>query len=721
MRRLYFSFIALLIFISLGAQNRYIEIEGESIIIEEDIEYFFEPSGVQNINLYEGKILLKSFTLPVEINVPEYNPVTGVKLNTNNLPMLVGETETLTATVLPAEATNKSVSWQSSDNETVTVDEDGKIEALKEGRAYITVTTVEGKKLAGCFVGVYDESQNFDVVMLDYGSNKSEINKIIREHLELGIGDANNLTNSVPVKLVSDFTYEKAKELSDALNNAGATAYWGNGLATEIFSVITLKNGKDIIAQAKIVSSYMNISQVSARSYFKEEPPLVIGNSWNYYQAGDLADLLQDTGANAIRWQNGKTGIYISDNNIILFENTSVQINHFIYPKDAGDKNLIWESSNTAIATVDNNGVVTGHAIGEAVITVTIEGSDQSSSCRVLVRKDEIPELELSKYELSIKENESSTIEITAGSGDYTISIDNPSVASVSLTDSEITIVGLTKGSATLTVKDNYSEWEKTVNIIVKKLSYVRFTTNKPQGEIMILDFAVAKEADKADCWIDLNNNGIRDEGEDIKSFTSSSNTSLGHYEVDAPIVTVYGEITAFVGGYNLVGGRGVGAGITSIDFSNNKGLTVVTINYCGELTNVDFSKNLALTSVRFDLCGLNSIDVTKNINLLGLTLYSCYEINNIDITNNTKLRSLNLAYTIVSQLDVSNNSELYYLRWDIRGIASYAPDAVNKVINDLPNRSRENEGSLYLKNGTEISEEEITTLANKNWELILM
>ncbi len=237
MRRLYYTIIAILTFLSLGAQNRSIEIEGESIMLEQDIEYFFEPSGVQNINLYEGEILLKSFTLPVEINVPEYNPVTGVKLNTNNLPMLVGEVATLTATVLPAEATNTNVIWQSSDNEVVSVDEDGTVEALKIGNAHITATTIDGRKLAGCLVGVYDESQNFDVVMLDYGSNKVEIVKIIREHLELGLGDANNLTNSVPIKLVSDLTYEKAKGLSDALNDAGATAYWGNGIATDIFSV----------------------------------------------------------------------------------------------------------------------------------------------------------------------------------------------------------------------------------------------------------------------------------------------------------------------------------------------------------------------------------------------------------------------------------------------------------------------------------------------------
>ena len=79
--------------------------------------------------------------------------VTGVELNRNTLTLLVGNTETLRATVLPAAATNKTVSWKSSNNMVATVD-DGKVTAIAEGSATITVTTKDGNKTASCALTV---------------------------------------------------------------------------------------------------------------------------------------------------------------------------------------------------------------------------------------------------------------------------------------------------------------------------------------------------------------------------------------------------------------------------------------------------------------------------------------------------------------------------------------------------------------------------------------
>lgn len=58
--------------------------------------------------------------------------------------MVADEIETLTATVGPANATNKEVTWTSSDESVVTVDENGGVTAIAEGTAIITVETVDG-------------------------------------------------------------------------------------------------------------------------------------------------------------------------------------------------------------------------------------------------------------------------------------------------------------------------------------------------------------------------------------------------------------------------------------------------------------------------------------------------------------------------------------------------------------------------------------------------
>ncbi len=80
-------------------------------------------------------------------------PVTSVSLDQTSLEMLVGDEVTLTATVSPADADIKTVSW-SSDNEVVATVADGKVKAVGAGDATITVTTTDGGKTATCAVTV---------------------------------------------------------------------------------------------------------------------------------------------------------------------------------------------------------------------------------------------------------------------------------------------------------------------------------------------------------------------------------------------------------------------------------------------------------------------------------------------------------------------------------------------------------------------------------------
>ena len=80
--------------------------------------------------------------------------VADVRLDNNTLTLTVGETRSLTATVLPENATNQNVSWRSSNNNVATVDEDGVVTAISEGTATITVTTQDGGRVAECFVTV---------------------------------------------------------------------------------------------------------------------------------------------------------------------------------------------------------------------------------------------------------------------------------------------------------------------------------------------------------------------------------------------------------------------------------------------------------------------------------------------------------------------------------------------------------------------------------------
>ena len=80
--------------------------------------------------------------------------VTGVTLNKTMLVLYTGGSETLKATVAPANATFKYVTWKSSNPAVATVDANGKVTAKSLGMADITVTTKDGGYTATCRVGV---------------------------------------------------------------------------------------------------------------------------------------------------------------------------------------------------------------------------------------------------------------------------------------------------------------------------------------------------------------------------------------------------------------------------------------------------------------------------------------------------------------------------------------------------------------------------------------
>ena len=96
------------------------------------------------------------FTASCLVNVvPAYIAVQSVSLDKDSLLIVIGQTDTLTATVLPDRATDKSVSWSSSKPDVVTVN-NGIITTVGLGDAVITVTTKDLNLTAQCFVSVVE-------------------------------------------------------------------------------------------------------------------------------------------------------------------------------------------------------------------------------------------------------------------------------------------------------------------------------------------------------------------------------------------------------------------------------------------------------------------------------------------------------------------------------------------------------------------------------------
>ena len=94
--------------------------------------------------------------------------VTGVSLSPQSKTVDVGASFTLSATVSPSDATNKDVVFSSSDTSIASVDESGKVMGKKEGKATITVKTVQGRKTASCQVTVKKAAQVVTVSKTSY-------------------------------------------------------------------------------------------------------------------------------------------------------------------------------------------------------------------------------------------------------------------------------------------------------------------------------------------------------------------------------------------------------------------------------------------------------------------------------------------------------------------------------------------------------------------------
>ena len=102
-------------------------------------------TGTAVITAKTSNGLTDTINVTVTVN-PNIIKATGITMTTKSLTLTEKETGTLSATILPANTTDKTISWTSSDTAIATVDSTGKVTAVAEGIATITATTVNGLK-----------------------------------------------------------------------------------------------------------------------------------------------------------------------------------------------------------------------------------------------------------------------------------------------------------------------------------------------------------------------------------------------------------------------------------------------------------------------------------------------------------------------------------------------------------------------------------------------
>ena len=253
--------------------------------------------------------------------------VTGLDLSASTLTINLGQTVTMTATVLPSDASDKSVTWTSSNSDIVSVTQNGSVTANAMGEAEITATSNDGGFSKTCKVTVVEPLVPATSLTLT------------PKTMSLNIGDS----GALELQILPNDCNEKLKwESSDP-------------------SVATVNNGDIKALAAGTTTITVRGINTSASATVTVIDPYAV------------------------------TGVTLDRTTLSLEMGETATLVATVLPEDARDKTVTWSSGNTAVATVDQQGKITTVSPGTAQITVTTKDGSFSASCALTVVERIVP------------------------------------------------------------------------------------------------------------------------------------------------------------------------------------------------------------------------------------------------------------------------------------------------------------------------------------------
>ena len=250
--------------------------------------------------------------------------VSSINFDKTGVSLKVGETVTLTATVKPDDATDKTVTWSTSDASVATVS-DGVVTAIKLGSA--TIRAKAGDKEATCAITV--EATPVTSVTLDQTS------------ASLKVGETVSLTATVKPDDATDksVTWSSSNTSVATVSSTGVVTAKSAGSA--IITVTTKDGSKTATCSVTVKAKTVSV-----------------------------------------------TGVSLDYTSLTMTEGETQTLTATISPSNATDKSVTWSSSNTSVATVSSAGVVTAKAAGTVTITVKTNDGNKTATCIVTVQEE---------------------------------------------------------------------------------------------------------------------------------------------------------------------------------------------------------------------------------------------------------------------------------------------------------------------------------------------
>ncbi len=340
--------------------------------------------------------------------------VTEVTLDTNAKTLKIGEEYTLVATVLPSNASIGTYSWKSSNTDVAEV-ANGKVTAKAAGEAVITVTTTDGAKTDTCTITVESETSE-TVAVTGITLDKST--------LDLNEGETGTLVATVAPENATN------KNFTFTSSDPTVASVEGN-------VVTAVKEGTATITVTTEDGNYTATCTVTVN-------PATVA----------------------------VTGVTLNKTEVSLKVGASTTIKATIAPANATNKNRTRVSSDTSVATIDENGTIKAVGVGTAVITVKTEDGGFEATCTVTVNPATIAvesvAFEHETLELEVEDTHDIHVKIapaTATNKDYDVVSSDPEVVSI---DGDVFVANKV-GTATITVTTKDGAKTATCSITVKE------------------------------------------------------------------------------------------------------------------------------------------------------------------------------------------------------------------------------------------------------------
>ncbi len=383
--------------------------------------------------------------------------VSSIQLNDSSLALSVGDVYNLIATVLPDDASRKTLIWASSDASVVTVEPGGQITAVRAGSAVVSVIATDGSgSTASCVVtvnlsapeaidlglsvkwasfnlgasfpedyweyyawGETEPKQQYDLTTYKWcmGSYTT-----LTKYCSTSSSGYNGFTDDKTVldpeddvayvNLGGNWRMPTLEEIEELSNNC--TAVWTKENDINGLRFTSKKEGytdKSIFLPAAGFRSGSSLSGVGNQGDYWSSS-LDTGNPFRAYYlsfsrgSSKVHSVIRYSGQ-SVRpvYLTLVSSIQLNNSSLTLSVGDEYNLIATVLPNDASRKTLMWTSSDASVVTVESGGQITAVGAGSAVVSVTtVDGSGSTASCMVTVGSSHnLPAPEAVDLGLSVK------------------------------------------------------------------------------------------------------------------------------------------------------------------------------------------------------------------------------------------------------------------------------------------------------------------------------